>query len=111
MPPTGHPVRVDDDGQEAGRSGVVAGWRSRTCAPGLRRVWGVAYLLGYVGWSLVIRGWALRHGHESWTEWPWTYVVIAALMYWPVAILLWRALYPADPRPWPFGDWGDDRYR
>jgi hypothetical protein len=74
-------------------------------------IWGIAYLVGF---GLAIWGcheWLVAHHHRD--DWlgddPGKPVsgLLAAVVYWPLAIGLWWLLYPGDNRAWPFAD--DDR--
>jgi hypothetical protein len=81
-------------------------WLARKSSRAMRWVWGAAYFAGFGGWIWLVALWAKHNGHADWvseTIRP-TYVLVAAITYWPPAIALWKAVYPADHRWLPWDD-------
>jgi hypothetical protein len=88
--------------QGAARNGTWKDCRSTRMS---RRVWGSAYIVGWVAWTLGAYLWSDSHGHSEWLKGnrP-TFAVVAALTYWPLAVLSWYLAYPADHRRMPWDD-------
>jgi hypothetical protein len=64
----------------------------------------VAFLAGFVLWSLFVRDWANKHGHAGWTaDSPRPlYMLVTFVTYWPIPMVLWWLMYPGDKRPLPW---------
>ena len=81
------------------------GWPQRSSRRTARRVLGAVYLVGFALWSWAVRDWAERHGHQDWLVGPREFFLLpAGLTFWPLAVLSWWLLCPADPRLLPWDD-------
>jgi hypothetical protein len=96
----------DEPAVGAERSTGMSLWKDRRSTRQSRRVWGAIYIFGWLLWTWGVYLWADSHGHQDWLrgERP-IFAAIAALTFWPVAVLSWYLTYPAEPRrmPWDGG--------
>lgn len=96
----------DEPGVGAEGSTAMSLWKDRRSTRQSRRVWGAVYIVGWLLWTWGVYLWADSHGHQDWLrgERP-IFAAIAALTFWPFAVLSWYLAYPAEPRrvPWDGG--------
>lgn len=86
-----------------GREGA---WRERRPGGRARRAWGVGFLAGFGLWLFAVHEFFEDRGSQDFLAGnkP-TFALIAAVTYWPVAMLVWYRLYPGSGRVLP---WADD---
>ena len=78
-------------------------WRHRRSTRVGRWSWGLIYLAGYLLWAWVVHNWATAHHYGALLSGPKPlYLGVAAMTYFPLAILSWHVMYPGDPRIFPW---------
>jgi hypothetical protein len=71
----------------------------------MRCVWGAILLAGFALWCWAVHDWAVAHNHQGLVDGQRPlYFAVAAITFWPTAILLWRLMYPNDDRALPWAD-------
>lgn len=87
----------------AERSAGEGRWKGRRSTRMSRRIWGASYIVGWLLWTWGAYLWADSHGHQDWLRGnrP-LFAVVAALTFWPFAVLSWYLAYPADQRRMPW---------
>ncbi|MFC0626260.1 hypothetical protein [Kribbella deserti] len=91
-----------DDGREPPPASWWARWRTRRSTRRMRWIWGTALMAGFGLWAWQVGEW----NDADWiNDEPRSgYLALAAITYWPVAVVLWMAAYPSDPRRLPWND-------